>query len=64
MKYFITIMVMIIGFQAFVMWPVESNNSPTCPQWIKNRHKYHGINGSIEYRGEHYFYRDGKKCKL
>ena len=33
-------------------------------RWIEQRHKHHGISGSIEENGEHYFYRGGKKCKL
>lgn len=34
-------------------------------RWIEQRHKYHGIPGSIEdENGNKYFYRDGKKCKL
>lgn len=33
-------------------------------RWIAERHKYHGISGSILENGEHYFYRDGKRCKL
>lgn len=33
-------------------------------RWIEQRHKFHGIYASIEANGEHYFYRDGKKCKL
>jgi hypothetical protein len=33
-------------------------------RWIEQRHKYHGIYGSIEENGEYYFYRDGKKCRL
>ena len=65
--------VIVVLFVAYIMLFVslgaisiyqENNNNPICPQWIKDRHKYHGINGSVEYRGEHYFYRDGKKCKL
>lgn len=33
-------------------------------RWIEQRFKFHGIYASIEENGEHYFYRDGKKCKL
>jgi hypothetical protein len=33
-------------------------------RWIEQRHKYHGIYGSIEENGERYFIRDGKRCKL
>ncbi|MCX5822396.1 MAG: hypothetical protein NTY86_02520 [Deltaproteobacteria bacterium] len=33
-------------------------------RWIEQRHKYHGIYAHVEENGEHYFYRDGKKCKL
>jgi hypothetical protein len=33
-------------------------------EWVTQRMKYHGIWACIEEKGEHYFYRDGKKCKL
>ena len=33
-------------------------------RWFNERFKYHGIWGCISENGEHYFYRDGKKCKL
>lgn len=33
-------------------------------RWIAQRHRYHGIWASIEENGEHYFIRDGKRCKL
>ena len=33
-------------------------------RWIEQRHKYHGIYGSIEENGERYFIRDGKRCRL
>ena len=33
-------------------------------RWLDARFKYHGIWACIEENGEHYFYRDGKKCKL
>lgn len=33
-------------------------------RWLNERFKIHGISACIEERGERYFYRDGKKCKL
>lgn len=33
-------------------------------QWIKARHKYHGITMSIIENGEHYFIRAGHRCRL
>jgi hypothetical protein len=38
--------------------------TPAEKRWIAQRHKYHGISGSILENGEHYFYRNGKRCKL
>jgi hypothetical protein len=32
--------------------------------WIKSRHKYHGITISVIENGQHYFIRDGKRCRL
>jgi hypothetical protein len=32
--------------------------------WIKERHKYYGISGSVIEKGKHYFYREGKRCAL
>ena len=33
-------------------------------RWIEQRHKFHGIDVSIEENGQHYFIRNGKRCKL
>jgi len=33
-------------------------------RWLNERFRFHGIYASIEENGEHYFYRDGKKCRL
>ena len=38
--------------------------TPAEKRWIEQRHKYHGIYGSIRDESGHYFYREGKKCKL
>jgi len=33
-------------------------------RWVTERLKYHGISGAVIEDGQHYFYRDGKRCRL
>jgi hypothetical protein len=33
-------------------------------RWIEKRQRIHGISASIFDGREHYFYRDGKRCRL
>jgi hypothetical protein len=44
---------------------VAVGNDRLAPQWVKERHAYHGIAGSMEYRGKRYFInKKGERCSL
>ena len=46
-------------------WKIhEMRQDHLVPAWVKQAHKKHGIGISIEERGKHCFYRDGKRVKL
>jgi hypothetical protein len=49
---------------AFKVYDYLDRPSHVASAWIKERHKYHGIQVSEIYRGEHTFMRDGKRCRL
>jgi hypothetical protein len=54
------------GFFTMVFKAYEWFNKPTnvASAYVKERHAYHGIGYSESYRGERYFYRNGKRVKL
>ena len=71
MRYIVGV-ILILSAYAFFAWLVfvfadpphyDHVNWPE-KQWVIERHKYHGIDVSIEERGQHYFIREGKRCRL
>lgn len=64
---------LLIAYLLILAWwispPMPERRAVTQPtkaeaRWLVARHEYHGIPGSIGESGEHYFWRDGQKCKL
>ena len=60
---FICLMLFLI---VFFCWIARAEPpSVIAPQWIKDAHKRHGIQMSMEYRGQHYFInKKGQRCRL
>jgi hypothetical protein len=63
LSFYFILAILIITAQVWFMGGLEKPDY-VAPQWIKERHKYHGIQVSEIYRGEHTFMRDGKRCRL
>ena len=65
------VLLVILCLLVIAWWLEPPPARPTPPQpteaerrHIAMRHEYHGIPGNIVENGQHYFYRDGKRCKL
>ena len=59
--------ILLIFLFVLEMWVVGivQTNKYVAENWIKERHKYHGIQTSFEERGKHYFIdKKGRKCRL
>ena len=62
---FICLMIFLMLFYSWILNVVDMNTNHIASEWVKARHRYHGIQMSMEYRGEQYFYnKKGQKCKL
>ena len=75
MKYFIAILVMIIGFQAFIYWPVRTSPRGAMSDWatleeqkeFKRLLRKHGLHKQISViindgKQSYYYNKRGQKC--
>ncbi|MGA2160085.1 MAG: hypothetical protein ABSG90_12845 [Dehalococcoidia bacterium] len=60
---FLFLILFLVVFFVWIARGAEPDDH-VAPAYIKALHKHHGIEATMQYRGEHYFYRNGMKVKI